>query len=374
MDGYVPCLTRIIHDPSTVVRQSLNVNCKSSISEFSEYRPSACYYFLQGSDPMKPNELKSRCVGTIVGFAIGDALGMPVEFLERDQIQRYFGKKISGFLKAPPGHANDFLPQGSYTDNTQTLLATAECLIECKKMDPARQADALLSWYLNTIPHRTPSNANMRACKHLSTGRPWNKSGVFSSDCQVVSRMPPIGLLFYRTPQPLTRAALDNCIITHNEPRARAACVSVAYLISRLVGSDDRSWPADQVLETADYISHMDEDLAGLMRWATQIVHLCPKEALFEIGTSSDVLETIPAAIYCFLKYPRNLSDAVLAAVNAGDAADSIGSLAGCFVGALAGADAIDPQWLIELENSDVLIGVGENLANLINNQDFETM
>jgi ADP-ribosyl-[dinitrogen reductase] hydrolase len=322
---------------------------------------------------MESNEIRSRCVGAIVGFALGDALGMPVEFLSRDQIRQYCGKKISGFMQAPPGHANDFLPRGSYTDNTQTMLATAECLIECKKMDPARQADALLSWYLNTVPHRMPSNANMRACKNLSTGRPWNKSGVFSSDCQVASRMPPIGLLFHRRPQELTRAALDNCIITHNEPRARAACVGVAYLISRLVQSDERSWPADQVLETADYISCLDEDLAGLMRWTTQIVHLPPKEALFEIGTSSDVLETIPAAIYCFLKHPRNLLKAILAAVNAGDATDSIGSLSGSFVGALAGEGSIDKQWLLGIENSDVLIGVGENLANLVNHQGSET-
>lgn len=321
---------------------------------------------------MEPDEIRRRCVGTIVGFAVGDALGMPVEFLSREQIRRYYGKEISSYVQAPAGHASDFLPQGSYTDNTQTLLATAECLIECRKMDPARQADALLSWYRNIVPHRTPSSANMRACKHLSSGKPWNKSGIFSSDCQATSRMPPIGLLFYRHPQTLTRAALDNCIITHNEPRARAACVAAAYLVSRLVQSDERAWPGDQVLETADYISHLNEDLAGLMRWSTQIVHLSPREALFEIGTSCDVMETIPAAIYCFLKHPRDLTSAVLAAVNAGDAADSIGSLAGCFVGALAGSDVIDKQWLRDIENYDVLVGVGENLANLLNHQGIE--
>ena len=321
---------------------------------------------------MNPNEMKDRCVGTILGFAVGDALGMPAEFLSQEQIQRYYGNKISEFIQAAPGHANDTLPKGSYTDNTQTMLSTAECLIECKKIDPARQAEALLSWFLNTVPHRTPSNANMRACKHLSTGRPWNKSGVFSSECQAASRMPPIGLLLHDRPQVLTRAALDNCTITHNEPRARAGCVGVAYLISRLVQADERAWPADQVLETADHVSYLDEDLAGLIRWTTQITHLSPREALFEIGTSADVLETIPAALYCFLKYPRNFTDAVLAAVNAGDAADMIGALAGCFVGALAGGKAIEKKWVMGIENSDVLIGVGKNLANLIINQGIE--
>jgi ADP-ribosyl-[dinitrogen reductase] hydrolase len=313
---------------------------------------------------MNPDTLKDRCAGAIVGFAVGDALGMPAEFLSREQILRYYGKPISGFIRAHPGHASDFLPRGSYTDNTQTMLATAECLIECKKMDPARHADALLSWSLNTIPHRTPSAANLKACKHLSMGRPWNKSGVFSSDCAAAMRMIPIGLFFNCSPEILTRAALDNCTITHNEPRARAACVGVAYLIARLVLSDDHCLPGDQVLETADHISHLDEDLASLLRWTTQVTHLPPEEALFEIGTSADAIETVPAAVYCFLKYPKQYASAVLSAVNAGDASDAIGALAGSFVGALHGVGAINRQWIHEVENSDVLFGVGTNLAD----------
>jgi ADP-ribosylglycohydrolase len=230
-------------------------------------------------------------------------------------------------------------------------------------MDPARQADALLSWYQNTIPHRTPSTANLRACKHLETGRPWTKSGVFSSGCTAAMRMIPIGIYFNQNSEELTRAAMDDCIITHNEPRARAASVSVAYLIARLLRADERSRPADQVLETADHVARLDEDLAAMLRWSTQITHLPPEEALFEIGTSSDAIETIPAAVYCFLKHPRNFIGAVLPAVNAGDAADSIGALAGSLVGALAGSHAVDKRLVRDVENSDLLIGIGESLA-----------
>jgi ADP-ribosyl-[dinitrogen reductase] hydrolase len=317
---------------------------------------------------MDPKDLRNRCTGAIVGFAAGDALGMPAEFLSREQIRRYYGKPISCYVKAHAGHANDFLPEGAYTDNTQMMLATAECLIEDKKMDPARQADALLTWYQNTVPHRTPSTANLRACKHLASGRPWNKSGVFSSGCSAAMRMIPIGLFFHGCPEELMRAALDNCIITHNEPRARAASVAVACLIARLLQADERSWPADQVLETADRIAHLDKDFAAVLRWATQITHLPPEEALFEIGTSSDAIETVPAAIYCFLKHPRSFSGAVMPAVNAGDATDSIAALTGSFVGTLAGMQAIDKPFVRGLENSDVLIGVSENLANALSN------
>ncbi len=314
---------------------------------------------------MDAKELTNRFIGTIVGFAVGDALGMPAEFLTRDQIRRYYGKQITGFVKAHDGHASDFLPAGSYTDDTQMMLATAECLIECEKMNPARQADALLSWYLNTVPHRTPMRANLRACKHLAAGRAWTKSGVFSASCGGAIRMPPLGLFFYRTPDTLIKAALNGCNITHTEPRARAAAVAVACLIARLVQSTERCSPGDQVLETADRVSSIDSDMAAMLRWVSQITHLPPEEALFEIGSSADALEATPAAIYCFLKYPRNYQHAVLAAVNAGDAADSIGALTGSFVGALAGVEAIPESWRLDVENSDLLVSVGESLASL---------
>ncbi len=315
---------------------------------------------------MDAKDITSRFLGSIIGFAVGDALGMPAEFLTRDQIKRYYGKPISGFTKAHPGHACDFLPAGSYTDDTQMMLATAESVIECGKMDAARQADALLSWHLNTSPHRAPMRANVRACKHLLAGRPWSKSGVFSSGCGAAIRMPPLGLFHFRQPDALVHAALENCQITHTDPRAKAAAAAVAYLIARLVQADGRCSPGDQVLETADRVASLDGDMSAMLRWVTQIVHLAPEQALFEIGTSSDALEAIPAAVYCFLKHPRHYQGAVLAAVNAGDASDSVGALAGSMVGALTGIEAIPDQWRSELENGDILMGVAENLAALV--------
>jgi ADP-ribosylglycohydrolase len=321
---------------------------------------------------MDPKQLAGKFVGSIAGFAIGDAMGMPTQFLTPDQIRRYYSRPVTGFLKAHPGHASDTLPRGSYTDDTQMMLATAECLIECRRMDPARQADALLSWYANTSPHRTPMRANIRACRHLAAGRAWNRSGVFSGGCGAAVRMPPIGLFFSRCPEALIRAALDDCMITHTDPRARAASVAVAYLIARLVHANQKSSPGEQVLETADKVASYDQDMAAMLRWVTQITHLTPEEALFEIGTSSDAIEAIPAAIYCFLKFPRHYAGAVLAAVNAGDAADSIAALAGAFFGAYSGVEAIPEQWRSEVENGDILAGVGESLAALACREDVK--
>ncbi len=312
---------------------------------------------------MDLHDLKSRFSGAMLGFAIGDALGMPTQFLSRDQIRRYYGKPIMTFTRAHDGHASQFLPRGSYTDDTQMMLATAECLVECGKLNPARQAEALLSWFTNTVPHRTPMRANELACKHLSSGKPWNRSGVFSGGCGAAMRMPPIGLMYFRDTDALVRAALDECIITHTDPRAKAASVAVAYLVARLIQSNEHTPAGDQVLEVADRVQSIDRDIAAMLRWVIQIVHLPPDEALFEIGTSSDALEVVPAAAYCFLRNPRQFAQATLTAANAGDATDSIAALTGSFVGALSGTGAIPQDWKEEVEDGDVLVAIAEELA-----------
>jgi ADP-ribosylglycohydrolase len=312
---------------------------------------------------MDPHTLRSRCIGTMVGFAVGDALGMPAQFLSRADIRTYYGTPLTAFVRAHAGHASDFLPPGSYTDDTQIMLATAECLIECGGMEPARQSDALLSWYRNTHPHRTPMRANEHACKRLASGKSWHKSGVHSSGCGAAVRMPPIGLRYCKDTEALVRAALDDCAITHTDAHARAASVAVAYLVARLLLAGERSSPGDQVLEIADRVNAIDADMAAMIRWVTQIVHLRPEEALFEIGTSSDALEAVPAAVYCFLKHPRHFSEAVLAAVNAGDASDSIAALTGSFVGAWNGCEAIPKEWREQVEDGSLLAGIAELLA-----------
>jgi ADP-ribosylglycohydrolase len=321
-----------------------------------------------------PQVLRSRFAGTMLGFAVGDAMGMPAQYLTRDEIQNYYKKPIDTFLQAHAGHASSFLPPGSYTDDTQMLLATAECLVECRRMEPARQAETLLSWYVNTRPHRTPTRANELACRHLAAGKGWNKSGVFSGSCGAAVRMPPIGLFYFRNTEHLVRAALDDCMITHTDPHARASSVAVAYLIARLVQANEHTPPGDQVLEVADRIQVIDADMAALLRWVTQIVHLPPEEALFEIGAGSDALEAIPAAAYCFLKHPSHFPDAVLTAVNAGDAADSIAALTGSFVGAFAGCESIPSAWKDQVEDGEVLIAIADQLATLVERQQINTV
>ena len=73
-------------------------------------------------------DILDRAAGMLAGVALGDALGMPAEFLTPDLIREYFGG-ISGPIAAHPSHPHHRLPVGSVTDDTDHTMLIAQLLM-----------------------------------------------------------------------------------------------------------------------------------------------------------------------------------------------------------------------------------------------------
>jgi len=254
---------------------------------------------------MNTKELKNRFSGAIVGFAVGDALGMPAQFLSRDQILRYYGKPISNFLKAHDGHASDFYSR-FYTDDTQMMLVTAESLIEQRKMDPARQAEAILSWYSNTIPHRTPARA---ICELANISPPVDHGQKAESSAADVTQLDAclLSAFFIMRIRKLWFERHWKPVPSHipNLVPSRSSC---RCLFSRqIVQITEKCSAGDQVLETADRIASIDSDMAAMLRWITKLciflqkkrcLKLAPVPMQLKLSSSSLLLPEISAAIF----------------------------------------------------------------------------
>jgi ADP-ribosylglycohydrolase len=305
-------------------------------------------------------DLLSKFHGTIFGLAIGDALGMPAEFLTRKQIKRYYGGEIKDFIKGHPGHVNAHLAAGSYTDDTQLNLIIAESIIKCNKVDPTDIAERLVEWH-NSKECRAPGPSIAKACKHLTNGTPWNKSGVHTAGCGASIRVAPIGLYDHANLDKLKEDVHVASVITHNEPKAIAGSIAVAYWVARLISLEELD-PKQLIDETADFIQDVDNEMAETMRWVYTLLDVPLEEALFEIGTSGYVLETVPAGIYCFIKSPKNFSKSVLSAVNAGDDADSVACITGALSGAYNGIKGISKKWISSIEDKELLCDIAESL------------
>jgi ADP-ribosylglycohydrolase len=189
------------------------------------------------------------------------------------------------------------------------------------------------------------------------------------------------------------REAEDSSIPTHIDPLAIAATKAFALAINRLVSEDiDAFNPlefAGKLAESirglnphvADVIEDVVPRLAGREIAETAfVVPGGPREVMpFDrtvfldedarevaaMGTGKFVLQSLPAALFCFLAHPYDFESAVLTAINAGGDADTIGAMTGALSGAFNGARAIPSRWLTELEKKDYLIDLSNMLYDL---------
>jgi ADP-ribosylglycohydrolase len=130
----------------------------------------------------------SQYSGSIVGLAVGDALGYPAEFRTREQILREIGpQEITDFIgiKDPrftrPMIIGTAHPPGTYTDDTQMTIAVARGLLEAgeSELDPLMEAIAkhFVIWAESPDNNRAPGATCMAGCTNLRKGVLWRKAG-----------------------------------------------------------------------------------------------------------------------------------------------------------------------------------------------------
>jgi ADP-ribosylglycohydrolase len=142
------------------------------------------------------NSVKRAATGTLLGLAIGDAMGSPTEFSDITRIAAEYGPWRTMPLPLSSGRAR-------VTDDTQMTLALGEGLIEALaagpltagRMEPPVRV-RFLEWWCSPENNRAPGMTCLRACEALSRGGPWQAaSEVGSKGCGANMRVAPAGLI-----------------------------------------------------------------------------------------------------------------------------------------------------------------------------------
>ena len=327
--------------------------------------------------------MPNRYRGCLLGGAVGDALGAPVEFLSLDQIRAQFG---------PEGIRN-FAPAcgrlGAFTDDTQMTLFTAEGIlrfwswstvittlpdfdIECghrallrwlktQGMESRHPAFAEATkaedngWLLGVRDlhaRRGPGNTCLSALVGDRVGtieEPLNDS----KGCGGVMRMAPVGLVRYG-PFGLGASFRLGCrlaAITHGHPSGYLAAGAFAATIWAVV--DGHGLPASLKMAMAELVEKSDHEecLSALERAIALAEEGDPSpERVESLGEGWVAEEALAIAVYCALTAGDDFAQGVRLAVNHGGDSDSTGAIAGNLLGALLGKDAIPSRWLDPLE------------------------
>jgi ADP-ribosyl-[dinitrogen reductase] hydrolase len=305
-------------------------------------------------------EIRSRFRGCLLGLAVGDALGMPVEGARASSIRSRLGR-VTDFLPAPWRN----LQAGQWTDDTKMMLCHARSIAETGRVDLDDIARKFLEWKGGN-DWRGMGNATYSSLKRLSEGvspRESGETGEMAAGNGTAMRIAPVALLLCRDLESLKREAEAASIITHNNPEAVAGSRAVCYAVARAV----QGVPEPSVLleETAGYVD--PSEVSERLRMAGRLLEndMDEEEALVRLGTSGYVVETVASAFYCVLKYPGDFEDAVIAAVGAGQDADTTGAVAGALSGALNGVESIPERWASQVEAAGEILSLADRIFEL---------
>ncbi len=307
----------------------------------------------------RPDTL-SRYRGCLLGSAIGDALGMPVEGARASSIRMRLGE-VRDFLPAPWRR----LKAGQWTDGTKMMLCLARSIAETGKVDARDLADKLLAW-MRSGDWRGMGKATYASLKRLEEGVPPARSGeegAAASDSGAVLRAVPVALLRCRDEGAMRRDTESACAVTHRNPEALAGALAASLVISRAVlGELSLSTLPDDVSRFAGSAA-LSERLSLAARLLERGVDTT--EALLRLGTGGSSAETVSCSLFCFLRHPRDFEGALVAAVSSGYHADETAALTGAFSGALLGEEAIPSRWIAGVEGAEEIAELAERLHDL---------
>lgn len=341
------------------------------------------------------NKLQDKCRGSLIGGAVGDALGYEVEFMDLAAIRKRFGEK---------GITRYVLHNGvsQFSDDTQMTLFTLEGLMNGTIHTKAGKPEAILSYiekaYLNWhktqtgIPEplpdswmshirtlwnrRAPGMTCMGALDNIAHGLEVRNN---SKGCGGVMRVAPIGIFnavhsnLYKYDDTAQLAGWS-AEITHKHIASTFASALLATTIENCIYDEtvDRltfSWIVDGGLTMmSKYFPGHDAELDKFSRLMRRALELgqdsTPGDyAIRELGEGWVGDEAIAIAVFSVMRHIDNFEDCIVCAVNHDGDSDSTGAIAGNIIGAILGYSAIPSYYLENLEIEPILVSVADDLC-----------
>ncbi|MCI5732268.1 MAG: TIGR02452 family protein [Eubacterium sp.] len=359
----------------------------------------------------KTEKYLDKIRGSLFGGAVGDALGYPVEFMSENEIFTYFGQGgikdyvldsatgmalISDDTQMTMFTANGILvadtrgtmrgiggkPRGYVRSSYLDWLKTQEMTYE-ESRKQRQEWGWGISWLLD-VPELYSLRAPGRTCLSALTGLREHEGAIIESfinhpknsskGCGGIMRVAPIALKDYHHLQieDRDREAAEIAAITHGHSLGYMPAAVLAHIINRIVFPKRNMQLKEIVLEAKNTVSAIfpndrhRRELENIIDRAIELSENGESDLhnIHRLGEGWVAEETLAIAIYCSLRHQDNFSAGVRAAVNHNGDSDSTGAVTGNILGALLGYKAIDEKWKKNLELSNVILEMADDLCH----------
>jgi ADP-ribosylglycohydrolase len=322
-----------------------------TVSNESEKSPRSPTY-----DKTSLKRFISQAKGSLLGLALGDALGTTLEFKTKDSYQ-----PLTDMVGGGPFR----LEAGQWTDDTSMALCLAESLLAVGEHNAEDQMQRYIRWrdlgensvtgtcfdIGNTVSsainkYLASGNANAGSCEPHTAG---NGS---------LMRFAPVAIFFSPVKNVSLKELLNNAkessIVTHAEKRTVEGCQIMAWLMYSIFNGEERKSTLFNGLSNAfsDLSSDMERIVSGSFL----------NKNRDQIKGTGFVVDSLEAALWCFAN-SDNFEEGALLAANLGDDADTTAAIYGQLAGAFYGIEQLPEHWLRKLAWRDKLEQTAEFLA-----------
>jgi ADP-ribosyl-[dinitrogen reductase] hydrolase len=305
------------------------------------------------SSAVAPSSLQERYRGTLLGLAVGNSLGLPVEFLTAAEIRRLHPRGVRE-IRAEETR----LP---WDDDLAQAVILAEAILEHDTLGHDDLAARLLAWFEETgrgmgAQTRAVLQALKRgmlpseAAKHV-----WGRHGGTPAGNGAVMRCPPVAMRWPRDTERLYKETEASARVTHHDPR----CVWSAFAINLAVAEalNGRVTTIGAVIEALDRVQAGPHTLSAAASVSGRgLEHL--KLDGTEIGFT---LKAMQVGLWC-LEHAESFEESLVAVIQAGGDTDTNGAVAGAVLGAIHGAGAIPERWIKAVPKAERLIELSDRL------------
>lgn len=319
---------------------------------------------------MNKPDLLYMIKSVVIGHAVGDALGVPVEFMSREELKENPVENMLGYGTFP-------VPKGAWSDDTSMSICVLDAIDE-GKLNFDKVMLNFARWYYQDAFAPTGemfdigNTCIMAIERYMKENMSWRECGLCDENSNgngSLMRIHPFVIYTYlldtNTKTKIEIIELASAL-THAHPRSKIACGIYAFVLWELLDNaqngDGKEAVRRGLKKAKNYYGDYTEFKLHYAKLCNQIADIDDtglRVGEDEIESDGYVVHTLEAAIWCLLN-TNSYKECVLKAVNLGDDTDTVAAIAGGLAGAIYGYDSIPKKWretLIKREYIEDLCG-----------------
>lgn len=310
---------------------------------------------------------RDTIVGGVMGVVIGDALGLPVQFMTKTEIKKNPITDMTG------GGAFGLEP-GAWSDDSSLTLCLVESLYEVG-YNPEDIARRFVKWYRDG--YMTPLGESFDiggttaiAMKRLMHGVAPFKAGPTDAESNgngSLMRILPATLFFsHESDYTMIQRICEVSKITHGHARSQLACSLYSLFVKELLKGSSPQQAYDTMRLKSQTVFFIDPKIGKQLSHFKRIISgELPDLPESEIKSGGYVVESLEAALWSFLN-TSSFEEAVLTAVNLGWDTDTVGAITGSMAGVYYGLSNIPDHWLRKLLDYEKILSLTNQFAERV--------